>query len=526
MKTEKINIQNIIIIFIVIAICGIIFIYQTQKVGFHEDEVYSIASSVNPKNGLMIAYDYIDSSTTTDVPEWKTKEFVTNYMTLTPNNYLNLVSIYTNQAMDNHPPVFYTLVHFACILFAGQFTKYSVFLVNIIAFIISCFVLKKTLEILKKENLVIPTLIFYGLSMGTISMVIYQRMYMLLNLFIMLYFYYSLKIYKNDFKIDKKMVYTLGTVTILGFLTQYFFSIYAFLIFVMMLIKMKKDNNTGNMKKFFVMHVVYAAIGILLFVPCINHLLFSGRGISNLGNTGYFEHFWKYIQHLAYAFSINTNIIVIIITFAIFFAGIIYLYKKSNDKFTVLLTIVPSVIYFIIAVQMTSFQELRYIMTVIPFIAIVLFMILDEVIKVKYKNTILAVFSVALVTIGIVFSGPRFLYKNYEKCIEIAKENSDKSFVYVYDNFFNHIQSAPEMMIYQKTLIINETRDEMKYVINDEELNKEDSYILCIKSYLNNEEIIDQIKNNTEFKNIQKLYSSEGITEYSKVENELYLVSK
>ena len=215
MKTEKINIQNIIIILIVIAICGIIFIYQTQKVGFHEDEVYTIASSVNPQNGLMIAYDYIDSSTTTDVPEWKTKEFVTNYMTLTPNNYLNLISIYTNQAMDNHPPVFYTLVHFACMLFAGQFTKYSVFLVNIIAFIISCFVLKKTLEILKKENLVIPTLIFYGLSMGTISMVIYQRMYMLLNLFIMLYFYYSLKIYKNDFKIDKKMVYTLGIIIFL-----------------------------------------------------------------------------------------------------------------------------------------------------------------------------------------------------------------------------------------------------------------------------------------------------------------------
>ena len=40
--------KNIIIGIIITVICGIIFMYQTQKVGFHEDEGYTIASSVNP----------------------------------------------------------------------------------------------------------------------------------------------------------------------------------------------------------------------------------------------------------------------------------------------------------------------------------------------------------------------------------------------------------------------------------------------------------------------------------------------
>ena len=450
-------------------------------------------------------------------------------MTLTPNNYLNLMSIYRNQAMDNHPPLFYTFVHFSSILFGGQFSKYTVFIVNIIAFAISCVVLKKTFNLLGKEKLGIGALIFYGLSMGTISMVIYQRMYMLLTLFIMLYFYYTLKIYKNNFKFEKKDVIRLGIITVLGFLTQYFFAIYAVILFIMMLIKMKMENKTESIKKYFVSHIVYAVIGILLFVPCIYHILFSGRGISHLSGDNYFECFGKYISQLAYAFSINNNFILIFAIFVLFVAGIIYVYKKSNERFMVLLTVVPSIIYFVLVVKLTPFQELRYIMAIIPFVVITLFMILDSFISIKYKNAVIIGISIILVMIGFVFSEPKFLYENYEKIMQIAKENSDKSFVYVYDNSFNHMQSIPEMMTYEKTLIINESSGEMKYVIEDEQLNKEDSYILSIKSYLDNEKIIDEIKDNTEFKNVQKLYSSksENKNEQSSIVNdELYLVSK
>ncbi len=518
--------KNIIIGIIIAVICGIIFMYQTQKVGFHEDEGYTIASSVNPYNGLMSAYK------NNDVPEnenpvWKTKEYVTNYVTLTPNNYLNLASIYMNQAYDNHPPFFYLLVHFSSMLFLGKFSVYTAFIVNIIAFAISCIVLKKTLKLIGKEHLTIATLIFYGLSMGTISMVIYQRMYMLLNLFVMLYFYYSLKIYKNDFVLDKKTTLQLAVVTILGFLTQYFFAVYAAIVFFMMLIKMKKSNNQDKIKKYFVIHIIYAVIGILAFVPSMYHLFFSGRGITNLSSGNYFEYFGKFINQLAYAFSINTNLIVVLITLALFFAGIIYLYKKSEDKFITLLTIIPSIIYFILMVKLTPFQELRYIMVVIPFIVLTVFLILDCLIKTKYKNQIIIEISVILVAIGMTFSTPKFLYRNYKEILNIAKENSEKPFVYVYDNFFNHMQSIPEMMIYEKTLIIDTGKNEMDYLVKDEELQKEDSFILSIKSYMNNEEIINKIKNETDFKNIKKLYSSkEDTSNESKVQNELYLVTK
>ena len=45
------------------------------------------------------------------------------------------------------------------------------------------------------------------------------------------------------------------------------------------------------------------------------------------------------------------------------------------------------------------------------------------------------------------------------------------------------MQSVPEMMVYNRTLIINvNNNDELHCVIDDESLNNEDSYVLSIKA--------------------------------------------
>lgn len=347
---------------------------------------------------------------------------------------------------------------------------------------------------------------------------------MLLTFFIILYFYYSIRIYLNNFELSKELLIKLGFTTVLGFLTQYYFAIYAFLIFVIMAIEMIRRKMYKNLGKYFAFHALYAVIGVLLFVPCIYHLFFTDRGLKNLGNSAYFEHLIDYVKHFAYAFSINDNMILICSILLVFFAGIVYLFKKADKKLVVLLTIVPSVIYFFIAVKLTSFQELRYIMPVIPFVSLTLFFILDKLLQFKYKDVVIIAIAIILVINGMIFSKPKFLYEEYAECLEIAEDNKDKSFVYVYDNFFNHMQSIPEMMIYEKTFIVNVNNNDMKYFINNNELNNENSYILCIKTYMDNESILNEITNNTDFKNVTKLF--EGGNSSEAISNNLYLVSK
>ena len=358
--------------------------------------------------------------------------------------------------------------------------------------------------------------------MGTISMVIYQRMYMLLTFFILLYYYLSIQFYKNDFKISTKFSIELGIVTVLGFLTQYYFAVYALFIFAIIIIKLLREKQFKTALTYFLLHIGYAVIGILIFIPSINHLLHSDRGLSNLANGEYLKHFATYIKHYLYAFTISTKIAIPVALVVL--AGIIYAIYKSKDKFIMLLTIIPIPIFFAFTVKMTSFQELRYIMPIIPFTAIAIYLSLDEILKFKYKNICLIIMSIILVSIGLIFSKPKFLFEEYTKSLEIAQNNKEKSFVYIYDNFFNHMQSVPEMMIYKKTLIINYNRDELKYVLEDATLNSEDSYILLIKSYMDNEKIIEEIKTQSEFKNIKQLYNSGVSSEM--ISNNIYLVSK
>ena len=519
------NKYNIITILLIILICGVMIFFQGKKEGFHEDEVYSIVSSVNENNGLMSAYQdnrFPDNES----PEWKTREYVKEFVTLSSNNFLNLISIYKNQVMDNHPPVFYILVHISLILFGGQFTKYAIFLVNIIAFIFSCVAINQILKILNKKEITIPVLILYGLSMGTISMVLYQRMYMLLTLFILLYFYYTIKIYKSNYELNKNIITKLGVVAILGFLTQYFFAIYAIGIFLIMIIKMIKEKQIDSLKKYIIIHIIYSALGILIFPSCIYHLFFTNRGISNLANGNYIANLLSYIKYLTYSFTIKESILLLFIGLILVYLRLTHMRKEDDDKFIISILTIPSLIFFLINVKLTSFQELRYILPMIPFISITTYILLNKLIDIKYKNIIFIVISLSLVINGFIISSPKYLYEEYSECIEIAKENSEKSFVYVYDNFFNHMKSIPEMMIYNKTLIVNHSKNELEYLIKDDELNTEDSYILCIKSYMNNDEILDKIKNNTEFNKITMIYTSYYGHNDEQVENNLYLVSK
>ena len=57
MLKNKETIKKFFVIIIIAIMSGIIFFYQTKKIGFHEDEAYTLCSSVNPNNGLMTAYD-------------------------------------------------------------------------------------------------------------------------------------------------------------------------------------------------------------------------------------------------------------------------------------------------------------------------------------------------------------------------------------------------------------------------------------------------------------------------------------
>lgn len=514
------------VVLILLAVIGLVTcFYQTQKMGFHEDEVYSIASAVNPGNGLMTAYgDNLMPERGT--PVWKTAQEVRDFVTLTPDNYFNFHAIYRNQALDNHPPFFYLLVHFSALLLGGGFSKYTVFLVNLPALLASCLVLVALLRRLGLEKFAAAALLLYGLSMGTLSMALYQRMYMLLALFVLLYFFACVKLYQDQLMWNVRRFFLFGLISVTGFLTQYFFAVYAAFFFLITLGAMVWRRRWRAGLGFALSHVVYGAVGIYLFPPCLDHLLHSDRGISNLSNGGYWQHLVQDLRHLAQAYSLPLLLFVVVAVGMLVLAVVAFRRSPASQRFYLLLTLLPTLGFFWVTVQFTSFQELRYLMPMLPMLVLGLFLVLGLVWDFPHKPQLLTAAVAGLVLLGLATATPQGLYPQYTARLDAARTYHEAPFVTVDDNYFNHMRFLPEMMIYDHSLILNTSRGELDVLKQDSRLAQSRQFVLSLPSYMDNAELLRRVLDATGYTTVETLSTSAYGNPSRLVQSNLYLMSR
>jgi len=448
-------------------------------------------------------------------PVWRTSEEAKDYMTVTGKEILNYPLVYYNQSRDVHPPLFYFAVNTVSTFFFGNFSKAIIGIINVSFMIATLIVIKKILESLDKKHLIIPVLIFYGFSMGAISTVVFQRMYAMLTFFVLEYILINITISKNNFDIDKKTWIKLSVITILGFLTQYYFCIVAAIVAIYMFIRIYLKKDKKKTMKYILNYVKIAIIGVVLYPSSINHIFFSYRGIGKANmQKSFIEKIVEYFSKVGYSYSVP---IVVLLTIVVVFLAI-YIIKKvknkekiiNNENIILFVLAVVFVLYMAVVIQVSpEYNTLRYIMAVLPILAIVLFILIDACFKNKKISTsILIVLASAVSIYGLIVSEPDCLFKGYNRYLKIAEENKHTKFVYIGSTLFNHIQSMPEFAIYDESLIIDSK--EIKYILEDKELKKADEFILSIKKYKGDKEILKEIVDNTEFKNYELLLDDEG----------------
>lgn len=101
MKFSSLWRKHAVIVLLLAVIALVACFYQTQKVGFHEDEVYTIASAVNPGNGLLTAYED-NQMPEHGTPVWKTSQEVRDFVTLNPENYFNHMKFLPEMMIYDH----------------------------------------------------------------------------------------------------------------------------------------------------------------------------------------------------------------------------------------------------------------------------------------------------------------------------------------------------------------------------------------------------------------------------------------
>ena len=572
-KNSKFNL--ILFVLSLVLICAVMFVSIGQKDGFHEDEIYSYGSS-NYKYGDIfyssadrdatnrIVDEYIvadnlidtiknynhykknpdelksliDSAIDVEKPVWKTPEDAKNYLTVTQDEIFNYISPYYNQTRDVHPPLFYFVVHLASSFCLGVFSKYIIFSVNLIFFLLTCLILRKILILYNRESLAVPTILLYGLSMGAISMVIFLRMYAMVTFFTIAYFYLVLKITKSDFNINRSMAVLLTLTVVAGFLTQYYFCIFVVCVFAIAVLMMLRYKKFKTALHFTLYHIIAAASGLLLFPKAWEHIFDSPRGIGSTSHLVFSEQLEAMVNRLTYAFSLNRYVAV-----AIFLLIISYVFirlisrtdtpeQKQAKLFNIALFTVPAVVFFVFSAKLSPNLDIdtmvRYITPILPIVAMSFVVFVDIAMRsLGFSNVIktVVIYAIVLVMVscGFYSNKPSYLYEGYDKYLEIAEEHKDLNFVYVYDNYFTHLNSLPEMMIYNKTLIVNYYNEKQMYVINeDPEFQKGEPFVLSIKKWMQNpDEVLTKVLEFSGYTNAELLHDGNDDTQ-----GILYLVSK
>ncbi len=546
---------NLIFFIVAVIITSIIMtVFANYKKGWHEDEIFSYGSSNYKYDNLFQNYAEKDTinqiidekiidnniwqtlknighyithrdefmqifneKRVYETPVWKTNEQAKDYVTVSNDEIFSYWSVYYNQSRDVHPPLFYMLVHFISCFFLNHFSKYIIFIINILFYIASCFVIRKIFKLLNKDDLSAITILLYGLSMGAISMVIFQRMYIMLGFFVLLYLYFNLKILKNSFEIDKSTKRWLTLIIILGFLTQYYFCIYAIFSFLIMLVILIRKKKYDALKRYIWCHIKAAIIGIIIFPASIYHIFFSYRGVGGISSdTDYLAKLQEFMDIIFYAFSIpkGWGYICLLILICLFVAKLI----KSKRKDIVLIICVPIILFILTIGKIAPLINIRYISITFPIITIAIilgmFSIIDYILKYIIKNSktlkrniniiILLVITVTISIYGFTTSKPQFLYEKYGKRIEIAEKYQNLKLVYIGQSVFSHLQDMEEFLRYHDFIIINTW--ELEKLKDDKGLENDTEFILNIKCWVSDfNETLDKVLEYTNATNYELL---------------------
>lgn len=520
---EKLNkiFNNKVFKYLVITIIMVNFLYwMGQKKGLFSDEVFSYGSSNYRYDIMFRPYDYANAlnrvifennwvSLIKDIngakakvneiesnqkPIWKTREDAKDYVTIGLKDVLRFDMVYFNQAMDVHPPLFYMLVHLVSIFFLGNFSKYIIFIINVLIFGVILYFLKKIFDYLGIKNFWLLVLVF-GVSLGSTTLVIFQRMYALMSMFMVIYTYFAIKIINNDFEFDKKNCRKLLWTIVLGGLSHYYFLVYILFsfIFIQCLLIYKKSENS---KKYFKVNFLSGIVFCLLFPPAIFHIFFSYRGVGSFANHV------KLLELFNLLIGFNKYVIILIGVSILIFAIV---KKKAIINYLIFV-----IFMFLVVIKFKSpFSDVRYIMTVFPILFILLAIMLNSIRLEKLKYLIIGL----LIILNVLFlfiKKPEYLFTDYSKYIEVANKYRDLDFIYVEDNWYNHIKDIEEFMIYKRSLILDHSLGNVKVLSQYSELKSDKAFVVSINFYLNQSEILNMIKEYTDHTKVTKLIDFEN----------------
>lgn len=483
-----------------------------KKEYFHIDEAYSYA---------LMNYDKIQITENEDFySTWHTKDYYIDYLSINEDEKWDWMPVYENQKNDVHPPLYYLLLRISAMFTIGEFTKWTGIILNIIIWSFSSvLVYLIASKLFKNKKMALFTCLVTGLTLGALDTTAYIRMYELGNFFVLLITYLHMNIYQKE-ELKVKNLCAIGISVLLGSLTHYYIIVYSAFLFIMFVVKYIRAKEYKNLIKYISCFAVAAIMSLVIFPYSLTHMFGGYRGEEAKGNLLNLESLFTNLGIYMYILLKNIFGKLAIIAIALYIVLFIKKRKETIAEDRIInLILIPTILYFILIAQISSYKELRYIMPIISTAMICTIYMFYCLFK-KYIDTpkaeiaILVLFTIIIISPAFTNTHLDFTYTKMNNLAQRIEAKSDIPCLYIFNE--NNIRFLDDITIFTKL----EESYVMKYsqtdieniqnVLKDKDTSK--GLILVYNEGVEAEEIIRAIQKTYNYKtneNMQRLNAGE-----------------
>ena len=442
----KIMLIITIVLQLAVALC-----FCMQKQGFHYDENYSYYSSnvtygLNPPDG-----DWLSGSTIAE-------EFC-----ITPGKGFNFPLVAQMQSFDVHPPVYYFLLNIICSLSSGIFSKWQGLSLNLIFFVISELLIIAIANKVGNKNKAITwfSLALFGFSPAIISGITFIRMYMLLTsecMALILLHMNMLTDIKNSSSLSRfvKYLIQIAVTVYIGFLTHYYFAVFAFFVAAFTTLYLFFSKNTRKTSYIYAITVIAGLLSAVLSYPAsLRHIFRGYRGTEAMGaffDMNNLSDRMGLFVGLIDDYVLNRTFYILLLIILLAYVQARFMNKRVSPNLCFGLSFITAVGYFAIVMKtaLMNYEEaVRYEMPIYGLLIILIVVSLYSLIINTSPVTEgdsrggqvqrLLVGVILAITLVMQFKGlydgkVLFLYPEEKNEKEFATEHKDDVIIYVYDN--------------------------------------------------------------------------------------------
>ena len=161
-----------------LTVTAVCLLFSCRKSGMFIDEIYTYGLS----NSSYAPY-ITDIKGGSALGQVITRQELFDYVAVTEGEGFDFGSVYYNQAMDVHPPLYYWLFNAVSSLFPNTFSKWTGLALDYVIYMLALVCLYRLVKtLLGSRDIACAAVILYGLSLLGLSTMLMIRMYVLLTM--------------------------------------------------------------------------------------------------------------------------------------------------------------------------------------------------------------------------------------------------------------------------------------------------------------------------------------------------------